>query len=76
MFKYATGWLGWSRDVALNAPFVDIELALEGKVDFLLATTPGAKPRKKWDKKPKSQAELKSKIKAAFSAFKKDKAPE
>ena len=73
---YATGWLNWPPDVALNTPFPVIELALEGKVDFLTATTPGAQKRKKWGKKPKSPDELRSKIKAVFAAFKSDKAPE
>ncbi|MGY0779827.1 hypothetical protein ACW7BC_18210 [Azospirillum argentinense] len=76
MTGYAMGWLGWTPDVADDTPFPVIARALEAKADFLAATTPGAKPRKRRRKKPPSQAELKSKIKAALSAFKKAKAPE
>ncbi|CAO3351968.1 hypothetical protein [Azospirillum melinis] len=63
MFQYATGWLGWSRSEALDAPFPDIQLALDGKVDFLAATTPGAKRQKR---KPKDTAELKERARAVF----------
>lgn len=66
MFMYATGWLGWPPEVALDTPFPLIELALDGKVDFITRTTPGASP----PKKPPGRAELQSKIRAAFSAFK------
>lgn len=63
MFQYATGWLGWSRNEALDAPFPDIQLALDGKVDFLAATTPGAKRQKR---KPKDVTELKDRARAVF----------
>ncbi len=63
MFKYATGWLGWSPEVAEATPFPVIELALDGKVEFLIATTPGAK---KPPQKPRSGAELRERFKAAF----------
>lgn len=68
MTGYAMGWLGWEPDVADDTPFPVIARALEAKADFLAATTPGAKPRKR-KRKPPTQAELKSKIKAALSAF-------
>ncbi|ALG71138.1 hypothetical protein VY88_03025 [Azospirillum thiophilum] len=64
MFAYATGWLGWSRSEALDAPFPDIQLALDGKVDFLAATTPGARRRTR--RKPKDVAELKERARAVF----------
>ncbi len=76
MTGYAMGWLGWAPEVADDATFPAIERALEAKADFLAATTPGAKPRKRRRKKPSSQTELKSKIRAVLTAFKKDKAPE
>ncbi|MGF7175845.1 hypothetical protein [Azospirillum doebereinerae] len=60
MFRYATGWLGWTRDVALDAPFPDIKMALDGKVDFLAATTPGGKRK---ERKP-GKAALNTKLKA------------
>lgn len=40
MFQYATGWLGWAPDVALDTPLPQIELALDGKIDFLKKTNP------------------------------------
>ncbi len=64
MFQYATGWLGWSRNEALDAPFPDIQLALDGKVDFLAATTPGAKRKPR--RKPKDVTELKDRARAVF----------
>lgn len=64
MFAYATGWLGWSRSEALDAPFPDIQLALDGKVDFLAATTPGAKRKPR--RKPKDVTELKERARAVF----------
>lgn len=36
------GWLGWSPDMALNTPVALIKMALDGKIDFLVRTTPGA----------------------------------
>lgn len=74
MLGYALGWLGWSPDQAYATPFPVIELALQAKVDYLAATTPGAKPRQR-RRKPPSQAELKAKFKAVFSAVKTDKSP-
>lgn len=66
MYRYATGWLGWPPDVALKTPFPLIQLALDGKVDFLLSTTPGAK-------KPKKKAkpgEVGAQLRAFFSSRK------
>lgn len=40
MFRQATGWLGWSPDQALDTPLPLIELALEGRVDFIIKTNP------------------------------------
>jgi hypothetical protein len=36
----ATGWLGWTPEVALDTPLVQINLALKGKIDFLRKTNP------------------------------------
>lgn len=69
MFRYATGWLGWPWEVALAAPFPDIQAALDGKVDFLAATTPGAKRTARG--KPNGVAELKSRARAAFGVTRK-----
>lgn len=40
MFKVATGWLGWSPEVALNTPIPQIELALEGRFEWVRKTNP------------------------------------
>ena len=40
LFRYATGWLGWTPPVALGASIFHIELALDGRVDFLRSTSP------------------------------------
>lgn len=34
------GWLGWSYEQYLNTPIPIIELAIEGKVDFIIKTNP------------------------------------
>ena len=69
MFAYATGWLGWSPEAAQVATFPDIQLALDGKVEFLSATTPGSKRRPRRRGKP-SKAQLKSRLRAAFGLTK------
>lgn len=38
MFEQATGWLGWSPDVAKNATAAEIQAALDGKVSFIRAS--------------------------------------
>lgn len=40
LFKHATGWLGWSSRMALHTPIPQISLALDGKADFLIRTSP------------------------------------
>ena len=35
-----TGWLGWTPEVALTTPLQQINLAMEGKIDFLKKTNP------------------------------------
>ena len=66
---FATGWLGWSPEVALNATFPDIQLALDGKVDFIAATTPGAKRKPRRRRKP-SAAELTHRVRSVFGLIK------
>ncbi|WP_200475098.1 hypothetical protein [Azospirillum argentinense] len=36
----ATGWLGWTPEVALDTPIPLIELALDGRTDFVRRTNP------------------------------------
>lgn len=40
MFQTATGWLGWSPNVVLNANIEHLRLAIAGKVDFVKKTNP------------------------------------
>lgn len=40
MFETATGWLGWTPEVVLNTPLSQINLALKGRVDFIVKTNP------------------------------------
>lgn len=37
LFKAATGWLGWTPEVALRTPMPLIELAMEGRYAYLRA---------------------------------------
>jgi hypothetical protein len=41
LFEKATGWLGWSPEQALKAPIPHIQIALDGKIDFLVKTSAG-----------------------------------
>lgn len=40
LFKYGTGWLGYSINDTLDANVNDLELAIEGKFDFVKRTNP------------------------------------
>jgi len=40
VFEMATGWLGWEPEVVLNTPLSQINLALKGRMDFILKTSP------------------------------------
>ena len=40
MFETATGWLGWDPDIVLNTPLSQINLALKGRIDFIVKTNP------------------------------------
>jgi len=40
VFKFGTGWLGWSPEQTLDTPMPQLFLALEGKIDFLKKTNP------------------------------------
>lgn len=40
LFSRATGWLHWPPELALNTPMGQIELALEGVVEFAKITNP------------------------------------
>lgn len=40
MFETATGWLGWDPETVMTTPLSMINLALKGKMDFILKTNP------------------------------------
>ncbi len=40
VFHYATGWLGWSANDALNTPMPQIFHALNARIEFLEKTNP------------------------------------
>ena len=40
VFEMATGWLGWDPETALNTPLSQINLALKGRMDFIVKTNP------------------------------------
>jgi hypothetical protein len=41
LYKYATGWLKWDRQQALNAPIAHILIAMDGLKDCFGATIAG-----------------------------------
>lgn len=53
----ATGWLGWSPEIALATPISQIELALAGKIDFIKKTNPFGGGETEEDKMAKRLAE-------------------
>lgn len=65
MFKYATGWLGWTPDIALDTPIPLIELALDGKLDFVRRTD----PFRSADGKPAPPPPDKGKVAQGLAAF-------
>jgi hypothetical protein len=52
LYKYGTGWLGWSPAVTLDATPAEISFALEGHIAMLKAIHGGGEPAKKHDKRP------------------------
>lgn len=59
----ATGWLGWSPAQALHTPIAQIELALDGLIDWTKRTHPFAAPE------PKPKATVADRLKSAFRAL-------
>jgi hypothetical protein len=49
MFGVATGWLGWSPDVAWNSTVPEITISIAAKIDFIQMQNGGKKsePKKK-----------------------------
>ena len=52
LYKYGTGWLGWSPEVTLNATPAEISLAFEGHVEMLKAIHGGGETDKPKDNRP------------------------
>ena len=52
LFKKATGWLGWSPEVALNATPAEIVLAYQGRLDMLKAIYGSGEADKPEDDRP------------------------
>ena len=67
LFGQATGWLGWSPDLALSTPIPQILLALEGRVDWAVKTNPWG--GSKGSDKPESKAPIGDRLTAAFRAL-------
>lgn len=59
----ATGWLGLSPRDALNTPIPQIELALDGLIEWTRKTHPFAAPE------PEKKPSVAEKLKAAFRAM-------
>ncbi|MFC0709222.1 hypothetical protein [Azorhizophilus paspali] len=59
----ATGWLGWTPDVAWRTPIPELLVAMDARVEWANMTNPfGGKPKKK----PESPEEKRVRIKAAL----------
>lgn len=65
----ATGWLGWTPEVALTTSIPMIELAIDGKIDWVKRTNPwgGAE-----EVEPTKQEEVADRLKLAFRSMSKE----
>lgn len=63
-FRIATGWLGWSPALAMRTPIPQIELALEGRLEWVRRTNPFGSG----EEKPKPS--VAERLKAAFKGAK------
>jgi hypothetical protein len=67
LYEQATGWLGWTPDVALHATAGEITAALDGKISFIRASN-GQEP---WpEKAPKQRPNVAAKMKAWLAGVK------
>lgn len=64
LYKKATGWVGWSPEVALDATPAEIQLAYEGKLEMLKAVYGGNEQSKPDDDRP-----LEEKFRSVFTSF-------
>lgn len=60
VFGIATGWLGWSPEQAWNSTIPEIDAAVDGRIEWVRMTTPGAKKQEE----PKNFGEFISTVKA------------
>lgn len=69
IFGMATGWLGWTPEVAWGTPVPQIYLAVEAKVDWTMQTNPfgSGKPKKE------EKVDVASKLDTAFERMNKNK---
>jgi hypothetical protein len=65
----ATGWLGWTPDIALDTPISQINLALAGKIDFIKKTNPWGSSEDAEDGRSISQATSPDRVADAFQTF-------
>lgn len=65
LFRYATGWLGWTPEIAWNTPIPELLMALESRIEWVQLTSPfgGAKS----GEKPKQAKSVADKLRAVFS---------
>jgi hypothetical protein len=68
LFKYATGWCGYTPDVALDTTICNLELALEGKFDFIRKTNPW-RTQKDIDEENASKPETRDNIAKKMQAW-------
>lgn len=69
VFGMATGWLGWTPEVAWTTPVPQIYLAIDAKVDWTMQTNPFGSSKTK-----KEKADVASKLDAAFDRIDKNRA--
>lgn len=68
LFKVATGWLGWSPELAMTAPIPQILLATEGRIDWHKKTNPWGSPEKE-PEKPEPKASVSDRMRSMFRAM-------
>ncbi|WP_034996940.1 hypothetical protein [Beijerinckia mobilis] len=69
LFQIATGWLGWTPEVALNATVPEIEAAYKGRIDMLKAIFASNDAENKQEEARKDLS-LDEKVRLAFGNYK------
>ncbi|WP_431856602.1 hypothetical protein [Azospirillum sp.] len=70
LFQRATGWLGWTPGVTLRASIFHIEMALDGKVEFVRMTNPWGGDEPSQAAPPKSDDEVAAGLAEFFRSHK------